>query len=193
VLHSVFHLLSRSPEAYAILFALCLGDGILPVLPSEASLIVAGLLCVDGSLTLPWVIGVGAAGAVLGDTGSYALGRWGAKPLQERFVNGKRARKAIRWAETQLEDHGGSAVAAGRFVPGGRTGVTLTCGVTHFPLRRFVPWDILGGSVWAAYAALLGYFGGRFFRHHAWAALLVALGVAALITLAIEGVRRLRS
>jgi membrane protein DedA with SNARE-associated domain len=125
MLHSIFHLLSHSPEAYVILFAVCLGDAILPVLPSEASLIVAGLLCVDGSLVLPWVVGVGALGAILGDTVSYSIGRWGAKPLQERFVNGARARKAIRWARAQLDRHGGAAVAAGRFVPGGRTGVTL--------------------------------------------------------------------
>lgn len=176
-----------------ILFALCLGDAIVPALPSEASLIVAGLLCVDGTLQLPLVIGVGAAGAFLGDTGSYAIGRWGAKPLQERFLNGERVQKAVRWARTQLERHGGAAITAGRFVPGGRTGATLACGLTHYPYGRFALFDLLGVALWASYAALLGYFGGRFFRHHAWVALLVALGVAAAVTLAIEGIRRLRT
>jgi membrane protein DedA with SNARE-associated domain len=193
MLDSAFHLLSQSPEAYLIVFALCLGDAILPALPSEASLIVAGLLCVDGTLSLPWVIGAGATGAFLGDTGSYSIGRWGAKPLQQRFLNGKRARKAVEWARAQLSRHGGAAIAAGRFVPGGRTGVTLACGITHYRYARFAAFDAGGVVTWAAYGALLGYAGGRFFREHAWVALLVALGVAVVISSAVEGVRRLRA
>lgn len=190
---SAFDLLSQSPEAYVIVFALCLGDAVLPALPSEACLILAGLLCAEGTLSLPWVIGVGAGGAFLGDTVSYSIGRWGAKPLQERFLNGRRARKAVDWARTQLERHGGAAVAAGRFVPGGRTGVTLACGLTRYPYLRFAGFDLAGAATWAAYATLLGYAGGQFFRDHTWVALLVALGFAVLISGAIEGVRRLRS
>ena len=44
VFESAFDLLSQSPEAYLIVFALALGDGVFPAFPSETALIVAGLL-----------------------------------------------------------------------------------------------------------------------------------------------------
>src|SRR5829696_8191495 len=61
---SLFHLLSDSPQAYFILFGVAFGDAIFPVLPSESAVILAGLLCVVGDLTLGWVIAVAAADAV---------------------------------------------------------------------------------------------------------------------------------
>ena len=54
--HSAFDLLSQPPEAYFIVWALALGDSVVPILPSEAALITAGLLSVVGELTLGWVI-----------------------------------------------------------------------------------------------------------------------------------------
>ena len=63
--HSAFDLLSQPPEAYLIVFALALGDAVVPVLPSEAALITAGLLSVVGDLTLGWVIVGGRARCVL--------------------------------------------------------------------------------------------------------------------------------
>ena len=80
----------------------------------------------------------------------------------------------------------------GRYVPGGRTAATFTCGVTHYPYTRFVAFDAIAAVSWAVYASVLGYFGGRFFENHAWVALLVAFGIAGLLTVAVEGVRRLR-
>jgi membrane-associated protein len=57
---------------------------------------------------------------------------------------------------------------------------------------RFVAVDAVAAVSWAAYGLLLGYFGGRFFEDHVWAALLHAFGVAAGLTLAVEGIRRVR-
>lgn len=190
--HSAFHLLSQPPEAYLIVFALALGDAVLPILPSETGLIAAGLLCVIGDLSLPWVILAGAAGAFGGDSISYSLGRFVGRPAQERFLNGRRSRSVIAWAHRQFEKRGGLVLVAGRYVPGGRTGATFTGGLIHYPYPRFALFDGAGAATWATYGTLLGYLGGRFFRDHAWAALLVAFGIAAVVTLAVEGVRRLR-
>ena len=43
--------------------------------------------------------------------------------------------------------------------------------------------------IWAGYAALLGYFGGRAFEQHAWKGLLLALGIAFAVTLGTEAIR----
>lgn len=192
MLDSVFHLLSDPPEAYVIVWALALGDSVLPILPSEAALITAGLLSVVGDLSLGWVIAAGAVGAYCGDAISYGLGRFAGKPFQERFLNGERAQRALKWSRGQLEERGGLLLIVARYVPGGRTAATFTCGVTHYPYARFAAFDAIAAISWAVYASVLGYFGGRFFEHNTWAALLVAFGIAGALTLAVEGVRRLR-
>ena len=58
----------------------------------------------------------------------------------------------------------------GRYVPGGRTAVTFTAGMTHYSYRKFLVFDAIAAITWATYASLLGYFGGRFFHDHVWAA-----------------------
>ena len=52
--------------------------------------------------------------------------------------------------------------------------------------------DLIAAVSWAVYASTLGYFGGRFFHDHAWVALVVAFAIAGGLTLAVEGIRRLR-
>ena len=49
--------------------------------------------------------------------------------------------------------------------------------------------DAIAAVIWAGYAALLGYFGGKAFEHEAWKGLLLALGVAFAVTALIELVR----
>jgi membrane-associated protein len=189
----VIHLLSHSPEAYVIVLLLALGDGVFPAFPSETGLIVAGLLSSSaGDLTLGWVIAAGAVGAFLGDTLSYSLGRFVGRPAQERFLSGRRASKALSWARDQLETRGGLVVIVGRYVPGGRSAATFTAGLTHYPYRKFAMFDAVAALSWATYGSVLGYFGGRFFEGHVWAALLVAFAVAIGLTVAVELVRRRR-
>jgi membrane-associated protein len=189
---SVLHLLSEPPEAYVIVLLLALGDGVFPAFPSESGLIVAGLLCVVGDLSLGWVIAAGAVGAFAGDTVSYLLGRYVGRPAQRRFLNGERATQALEWANGQLASRGGTVVIVARYIPGGRTATTFTAGLTHYPYSRFAMFDAVAAITWAIYGTLLGYFGGRFFENHVWAALLLAFGLAAGLTLAVEGVRRAR-
>jgi membrane protein DedA with SNARE-associated domain len=193
VIHSAFELLSQSPEAYLIVFAFALADSVAPIVPSETAVITAGLLCVVGDLSLPWVVASAAGGALVGDNASYALGRYVGAPIQQRFLDGRRARKALDWARGQFETRGGLVLVVGRYVPGGRTAATFTGGVIHYPWPRFFAFDLVASVAWGVYAAVLGYLGGRFFHQHAWIALVAALGLAALVTLAVEGVRRLRS
>ncbi len=46
---------------------------------------------------------------------------------------------------------------------------------------RFLFFDLLGGTVWAAQAALLGYFAGKAFAGQLWVAFVVAFGVTAMV------------
>jgi membrane protein DedA with SNARE-associated domain len=80
-----------------------------------------------------------------------------------------------------------------RFIPGGRTAVTLSCGVIGFPARRFVAATAMSGVIWASFAFFLGRLGGSAFEDSPWAGLLAALAASVALALVIEGVRRVRS
>jgi membrane-associated protein len=176
-----------------IVLGLSAGDAVLPALPSETAVILAGVLCTTGpKLTLGWVVAAAALGAFVGDNTSYALGRYAGKPMQRRFFSGERSTRALTWARGHLDERGGMLVVVARFVPGGRTATTFTCGLTHFSWRRFVGFSALAAILWALYGALLGYFGGHAFEDRPVLAVFVALGIAFGITIAVEGVRKLR-
>ena len=175
-----------------ILFALCAGDAVLPALPSESAVILAGLLSVVGDLHFWWVIAAAAAGAWVGDNSSYAIGRFLGHPVRQKFFDGERARRTVAWARGQLDRRGGTLVLVARFVPGGRTATTFTAGLTRFGWPTFVGFSALAALGWAVYGGVLGYFGGRLFHDKPWLALLIALGIAAALTVAVEGARRLR-
>jgi membrane-associated protein len=75
-------------------------------------------------------------------------------------------------------------------MPGGRTAVTLTCGLISYPLRRFAAATACAGIVWASYAFFLGRLGGKVFEHQPWIGLLLALGLAVSVSVLIEAARR---
>jgi membrane-associated protein len=119
------------------------------------------------------------------------IGRTVGHRLVNRFFSGER-RKRIDWAEQQIEERGGYLILVGRFIPGGRTAVTLACGLLEMRWRRFIAFDVAAGFLWASYAALLGYFGGKAFEEQPWKGFVVAFVIALGITGAIELYRWMR-
>jgi len=192
-LDSLINLLTGSMWAYPILFGICVGDAVFPAFPSETAMIVCGIQAARGHLSLELVIVVGAAGAFVGDNISYALGRWIGQPVVDRFFSGERAQGRLDWAKTFLAERGTYVLVVARFIPGGRTATTFTSGLVHIRwLLRFVPYIFVAAVLWALYGALLGYIGGRIFENHPLYALLVAFGVAATVTVTVEGARWVR-
>jgi membrane-associated protein len=155
---------NASGWAYAILFVLAFLDALVPVVPSETSVITAGVVASAGDLSLPLVILFAAAGAFAGDNTSYFVGaRYGTR-INDRFFQSEKARARIAWAQRQVEERGGELIVIARFIPGGRTVVTLSAGTLGYPWRRFVVFDAIAATIWAVYAALLGYLGGHAFE-----------------------------
>ncbi|HSC51227.1 MAG TPA: DedA family protein [Gaiellaceae bacterium] len=175
--------------AYAILFVLALLDAIFPVVPSETSVITAGVVASQGSLSLPLVIVFAAAGAFAGDNIGYWLGNRFGRRINDRFFTSEKAQGRVEWAHRQVEARGGQLIVIARFIPGGRTVVTLSAGTLEYPYRKFVFYDAIAASIWASYAALLGYFGGSAFESQPWKGLLLAFAIAFAVTGAVELVR----
>jgi membrane-associated protein len=176
-----------------LLLGICVGDAVFPILPSETALIVCGIQAARGQLSLGWVIVLGAVGAFSGDNASYAAGRWLGGPTVKRFFRGEVAQSRLDWARRFLKERGSYVLVVARFIPGGRTATTFTAGLVHLRWpTRFAPYIFVAAILWSCYGALLGYFGGRIFKDQPIYALLVAFGIAALITVGFESVRRAR-
>ncbi len=187
--HFVQLVSDASGWAYGIVFLLALLDAVLPVVPSETAVITAGVVAAAGSLNLPFVILAAACGAFAGDNLAYLIGyRFGGRAA-DRFLRGEKGKRSLRWAETQLNERGGELIAVARFIPAGRTAVTLSAGTVRFPWPRFVVYDAIAAVIWAGYASLLGYFGGKTFEGAAWKGLVLALGIAFALSGLIEAVR----
>jgi membrane protein DedA with SNARE-associated domain len=191
VFESLTDFVSGSPWTYAFLFAVSALDVIIPLVPSETSIILAGVLASSDDLVLVLVIVFAACGAIVGDNISYWIGRTVGHRLVERFFKGER-HKQVEWAHKQVEERGGYLIVIGRFIPGGRTAVTLSCGMLEMPWHRFLMFDIAAGFVWATYAAMLGYVGGSTFEEQPLKGFVLAFVGALLVTGAIEGYRWLR-
>jgi membrane-associated protein len=193
LLNDLLNFLTGSSWTYPILFAICLGDAVIPILPSETAAIVCGIQAARGHLSLPVVLVVAAAGAFAGDNTCYAIGRWLGEPVQQRLFSGETARRRLDWAKRFLEDRGSYILIIARFIPGGRTATTFTAGLVKLPwATRFAPYIAIAAVLWSSYAVLLGYIGGTTFRRQPLYALLLAFGIAAVFTVAIEAFRHLR-
>ena len=175
--------------AYGIIFLFAFLDALVPLVPSETSVITGGVVAAGGDLSVMLVVCAAAAGAFLGDNTAYLIGRRYGGSVRARFFTSERSQKRIEWAEQQLSERGGELIVVARFIPGGRTAVTLSAGTLGFPWRRFALFDAAAAVGWALYATLLGYFGGRVFEHAAWKGLVLSLGIAFAVAGGIEVTR----
>lgn len=180
----------------AIIGVIALLDSVLPVVPSETTVIIGGVAASaagDADYTVAWVIACGAAGAFLGDNLSYQIGRRFSPWVERRASSRPATRERLDWADCQIRARGGLLLVTARFVPGGRTAITLSCGITRQRRRWFASWVAVAVTIWASYAALLGYlFGERFEDDHT-LAFLLAFGAALTMTVVIEVVRWARA
>lgn len=195
IIDSVFSWLqdySSSPWFYVVIFSIAILDSIIPIVPSETMVIIGGVSAGLHELGWPFVIVAAASGAFIGDNLSYYIGRSFSDRLQARYQRTAKGRKRLEWAHEQIRVRGGELLVTARFIPGGRTIVTLSCGITNQERRWFMSWAGAAAIVWASYATLLGFIGGRSFQENHTKAFLVAFSIAISATLIIELIRFLR-
>jgi membrane-associated protein len=178
--------------SYLIAFLIPALDAIFPALPGESAIIALGVATAGSAdPRIALLIGCAAAGAFIGDNLSYLLGRRFGPAVERRFFTTPKGMKARAWAERSLDKYGTQLIVVCRFIPGGRTAVTLTCGITGYPRRRFVAATALAAVIWALYAFFIGRVGGQAFEDNPWAGLVIAFGASIAISAVIEVIRRL--
>jgi undecaprenyl-diphosphatase len=162
-----------SPWGYVIVGVLALLEAAAMVglvVPGEAALLVGGFLASQGKAELPVMMAVAAVGAIVGDSIGYEIGKHLGPTLRRsrlgRWVGDERWHRA----EEYLNQKGGRAVFFGRFVGVLRAMVPTLAGLSGMPYRTFLPWNALGGLVWAPGFVLLGYVaGGSYDKVATWA------------------------
>ncbi len=183
---------SGSPVFLLLEFAVALLDSVVPIVPGESTVIIGGVSAGQGDQYLPFVIAAGAVGAFLGDNLAYQLGASYGPFIKKILFRGEKGEKRLAWAATQLEKRGGMLLITGRFIPGGRTAITISSGLTHQPRKKFSMYLAVAAIIWASYAALLGFIGGKAFEENNTLAFVVAFSFAIGVTGLIELVRWLR-
>lgn len=175
-----------------VIFAVALLDSVIPIVPGETTVIAGGVAAGAGNQSLALVILAGAVGAFLGDNLAYSIGRR-FEPRVRTWAGRKSSRKArLDSAGLQIKKRGGLLLITARFIPGGRTVLTVSSGITHQPRLWFCAWVAVAATIWASYAAILGYLFGQTFENNHTVAFLFAFGTAMGITFIVEVVRYLR-
>ncbi|WP_217551859.1 DedA family protein [Streptomyces sp. GbtcB6] len=133
-------------------------------LPGEIVLVSAALLSSQHSGVNPFVLGACAtAGAVIGDSIGYAIGRKGGRPLlawlgkkfPSHFSEGH-----VATAERSFEKWGMWAVFVGRFIALLRIFAGPLAGVLQMPYWKFLIANLLGGICWAGGTTAVVYYVG---------------------------------
>ncbi len=152
-----------SPWGYIILFGLTLAEAAAFVgllIPGETALLVAGVLANRGELSLTWVIVCATAGAIIGDSIGYEIGRH----LGPRMRSSRLGRKvgAERWTKAHdfVHARGGKAIFLGRFVGLLRALVPAVAGDARMHYRTFLVWNVAGALVAQPALILAGYAAG---------------------------------
>lgn len=182
-MNAIWDLHAAAGWAYLLIVAVALLDGLFPVVPAETTIIASGALAASGRLSTVGVLLAAWVGVVAGDLITHELTRRGSAWQLARWTRRERPRRALAWATQLLHRRGTAVVGLGRFVPLGRTSVSLVSGLAAMPRRRYLPPLILGAAAWSLYVVGLGYFGG-----HAFGNPLVSVGVGVGVSFVLTAV-----
>lgn len=151
-----------SHYGYLAIFIL-LAPGIFGIpLPDELLLTFVGYLVLRGDLRLMPALAVALAGAILGITLDYWVGRAaGAKLIKKAGARFYFKPDRFKRLKEQLHLYGSWGLCLGFFIPGVRHWVAIAAGMTKFPLAGFALFAYLGALIWLSFYILLGYFLGQ--------------------------------
>jgi membrane-associated protein len=145
---------------YLILFAVIFvetGVVIMPFLPGDSLLFIAGALAAKG-LFDPWYLfGLLFVAAVSGDALNFGIGtivrRRAVDTSRIKFIKPEHMRRTHEF----FERHGGKTIILARFVPIVRTLAPFVAALGAMPPRIFFFYNVVGGAVWVGSLLLAGH------------------------------------
>jgi membrane protein DedA with SNARE-associated domain len=159
--HEINHLV----QAYgcAVVFAAAALQALGAPLPGTTVLIAAALVAATRhSLPIAGVIGAGAAGALVGTSLGYLVGRWGGEPVIARIARRLHASPdRVALVRAELARRGAAWLFVARFITGLRNVAGLVAGATGMAVVRFLAVSAAAALIWAAVNGLEYYWFGR--------------------------------
>ena len=131
-------------------------ETVVPPIPSEVVLPLAGYLAQTGRMGLLAAFLAATAGSLIGASFLYQLGRWLGPERSRRWldrlplVDSSDVDKAF----DAFDRHGRTAVLLGRLVPVVRSFISVPAGVVRMPWPQFLLYTAIGSAVWNG--ALIG-------------------------------------
>ncbi len=167
------------------------------VVPGEVAVILGGAAAWRGTVPLWAVIAAAVAGAVVGDSAGYLIGRrWGDQLLHGTIgrlpVIRRHLDKHLESARAYVRRRRGAAVFFGRFTAALRVLVPGLAGMSQVEYPVFLAYNVAGGALWGTGMAALGYLAGASYQHVEKIAGRAGLGLLALIVAGLVASRLLR-
>lgn len=147
-------------HGYWVVFASLALEGVLftsMIVPGLLVLIAGGFYAGQGHLSPAALAGAAVAGVWVGDAVSYCVGRW----FWSRLLARKRFGAAMLRVRPVLENRGAVFLVLYHFEPIARMIGAAAAGSVGLPVRRWLPFDYLGGALWVLFYGTVGFLLGR--------------------------------
>lgn len=149
---------------YALLFLIIFcetGLVIMPFLPGDSLLFVAGALCAGAGLDILILTPLLIVASIAGDNCNYWIGHWAGSRVFRQDGGWLLNRKALIQTEVFYARHGGKTVVIARFVPLIRTFAPFVAGIGRMAYPRFFLFAVAGAVLWVGSLTVGGYLFGN--------------------------------
>ncbi len=170
MLEHIAHLLVEFADSagYLGVYLYMLLVGTFIPVPSEILLIPSGYLASMGQKSFLLLLLSGALGSLSGALINYHLAKW--------LVRRSRHKPIIQKTIHFFQRHGKISVFLAPLTPGLGQYISIPAGISHMPLRIFIPLTFLANLIWVGFILLIGYIFGEGSKAHsaaAWFSLLL--------------------
>jgi membrane protein DedA with SNARE-associated domain len=177
--------------AGSLLLVVALGSAV-PVLPTGAAVSAAAVVAAHNeAFTVLIIVAAGAAGAYLGDLGTYWICRSGGVALANKMRLTREPGTRLEPLAQRLNATPVQVLLVSRLVPGGRVPVLLAAAVLGVGWRRFAVANAYACLLWSAVYATIGLLGGSLFPEP-WEGIVAAVVVILLLSQLTSWLRRRR-
>lgn len=128
-------------------------------IPSEAVMPPAGMLIAEGKFTWFGVIFFATLGSIIGSLISYYMGKWGGRPLVERY--GKYLlldKHDLDLTENFFKKKGELTIFFSRFIPVVRHFISIPAGMGNMNIAKFLIYTTIGAGLWNTALTVTGFY-----------------------------------
>ncbi len=192
--HSIINILVNFADSagyIGVYFYMLLVGTFIPV-PSEILLIPSGYLASLGEKSFLVLLLSGALGSLSGALINYFL----AKKLINRLFSHK---PIIKKVSNFFKRHGTISVFLAPLSPGMGQYISIPAGLSHMPLKKFIPLTFTANIIWVSFMLLIGYIfgdGENAHKNAAWFSLIlfgfVIISVSIYVLLEIRKAKKIK-